>query len=82
MDSNSKAKKITIHSSVIFDPKHKKFEKNVSVVVDTESGSISDVFERPSEDCELEDGDIDLRGQVVMPGFVDAHTHVFLHSYE
>jgi imidazolonepropionase-like amidohydrolase len=31
---------------------------------------------------ELGPDDIDLRGKVAMPGFVDAHTHIFLHDYE
>lgn len=72
-------KSVTIHSSLLFDPKKKAFVKNVSIKVDTERGSITDVYTRESED-EVKGG-IDLRGRVVMPGFVDAHTHVFLHPY-
>lgn len=74
---------ITVHSSVLFDPKKKQFVKNVSIKVDRERGSIVEVYTRPSDDevDALRDGDIDLRGQVVMPGFVDAHTHIFLHPY-
>lgn len=75
---------ITVHSSLLFDPKKKAFVDNVSIRVDCQRGSIMDVYERASDD-EIPDGDdgghIDLRGQVVMPGFVDAHTHVFLHPY-
>lgn len=72
-------KSVTIHSSLLFDPKKKAFVKNVSIKVDTERGSITEVYTRKTED-EVTDG-IDLRGRVVMPGFVDAHTHVFLHPY-
>lgn len=53
--------------------------KNVSIEVDTERGNITEVYTRESEDEVT--GGIDLRGRVVMPGFVDAHTHVFLHPY-
>lgn len=74
---------ITVHSSELFDSKKKKFVKNVSIKVDRESGSIAEVYTRQSDDelDVLQDGDIDLRGQIVMPGFVDAHTHIFLHPY-
>lgn len=72
-------KSVTIHSSLLFDPKKKVFVKNVSIKVDTERGSITEVYTRESEDEVT--GGIDLRGRVVMPGFVDAHTHVFLHPY-
>lgn len=72
-------KSVIIHSSLLFDPKKKTFVKNVSIKVDIERGSITEVYTRESED-EVKGG-IDLRGRVVMPGFVDAHTHVFLHPY-
>ncbi len=75
------SKRVTIHSSLLFDPKTKEFTKNRTIVVDCATGSIADVFERESDD-KIHDGDIDLRGKTVMPGFVDSHTHIFLHSYE
>lgn len=71
---------VTIHSSLLFDPKKKAFVDNVSIRVDSQRGSIVEVYTRESDD-EIHDRDIDLRGKVVMPGFVDAHTHVFLHPY-
>lgn len=74
-----KRKSVNIHSSLLFDPKKKAFVRNVSIRVDTARGSIAEVYTRRSDD-EITDG-IDLRGRVVMPGFVDAHTHVFLHPY-
>lgn len=75
---------VTVHSSVLFDPKKKQFVNNVSIKVDRERGTITEVYTRQSDDGlhALQDGDIDLRGQVVMPGFVDAHTHIFLHPYK
>jgi len=72
----------TIHSSILFDPKKKEFVKDVSVTVDTESGLITKVFTRDTLLEVVPEGDVDLRGKIVMPGFVDAHTHIFLHSYE
>lgn len=73
-------KTIILHSSLLFDPRKKAFVKNVSIKIDTQSGAIADVYERGSDE-EIRNGDIDLRGKVVMPGFVDAHTHIFLHPY-
>ncbi|OKL56685.1 hypothetical protein UA08_07996 [Talaromyces atroroseus] len=74
---------LTIHTSLLFDPKVKKNRKNVSITVDTASGLIVRVFERADENVQtMNEGDIDLRGKYVMPGLVDAHTHVFLHSYD
>lgn len=79
------AKPYTIHASTLFDPKKKAFVSNVSVTVDPNSGLIVDVIERPTPDNlgkAISEGDVDLRGKIVMPGFVDAHTHIYLHSYE
>lgn len=77
---------ITLHTSVLFDPTLKTNRDNVSITVDTASGLIVKVFDRDDANVPfaeiMKDGDIDLRGKYVMPGLVDAHTHVFLHSYE
>lgn len=73
----------TIHTSLLFNPRKKTFDKNISIVIDPTNGAIADVYDRQqSKHVELKSHDIDLRGKVVMPGFVDAHTHVFLHPYE
>ncbi|KAJ5642862.1 uncharacterized protein N7484_005369 [Penicillium longicatenatum] len=76
----------TLHTSSLFDPKIKQFCKNVSVTVDSSTGLIVQVFERDEEEQSfstiMKHGDIDLRGKYVLPGLVDAHTHVFLHSYD
>jgi imidazolonepropionase-like amidohydrolase len=74
---------LTVHTSLLFDPKEKKNRQNVSITVDTASGLMVRILERDDESVpDMKDGDIDLRGKYVMPGLVDAHTHVFLHSYE
>ncbi|KAI1843665.1 hypothetical protein JX266_010111 [Neoarthrinium moseri] len=72
----------TVHTSTLFDPKKKAFVENVSVVVNPRTGAIVSVWERSGPDVnEFGPDDIDLRGKVAMPGFVDAHTHIFLHDY-
>lgn len=78
-----KMPQITLHTSTLFDPKQKKFLSNISITVCPESGLISKVLTRKEPlPKPLPGGHIDLRGKVVLPGFVDAHTHIFLHSYE
>lgn len=74
----------TIHTSTLFDPKKKAFVSDISITVDPVSGLIVDVAARESGSLgsSVPVGDVDLRGKVVMPGFVDAHSHIFLHSYE
>ncbi|EXJ92793.1 hypothetical protein A1O3_01346 [Capronia epimyces CBS 606.96] len=74
----------TVHTSTLFDPKKKAFVSNVSITVDPNTGLIVDVVERKPDSLgsSVPAGDIDLRGKVVLPGLVDAHTHIFLHSYD
>lgn len=71
----------TIHAGVYFDAPAKAFKDNVSIVVDPGTGAIVDVVQRDSRSADIKAGDIDLRYRIVMPGFVDAHTHIFLHAY-
>ncbi|KAK4168628.1 putative Xaa-Pro dipeptide hydrolase [Cladorrhinum sp. PSN259] len=75
-----------IHTSLLFDPKKKAFLKNISIEVDLQTGEIVGTTTRnDEEDASLvvttKSGDIDLRGKVVLPGLVDAHTHIFIHDY-
>ena len=74
-------KTITIHAGTVFDSKARKFRDNVFITVNQQTGAITEVAQRQGTEAILEEGDIDLRDKVVMPGFVDAHTHVFLHAY-
>ena len=71
----------TVHTSLLFDPRAKAFRENISITIDPANGSIESIYQRNSISADITDGDIDLRRKVVMPGFVDAHTHVFLHAY-
>lgn len=72
---------ITIHTDNLFDPKRKAFRNNISITVSQKSGNIVKVFERKDELTALSSTDIDLRGKTILPGLVDAHTHIFLHAY-
>ena len=74
----------TVHTSTLFDPKKKQFVSDVSITVDPVSGNIVKVDQRTpgSLGDVVPEGDVDLRGKVAMPGLVDAHAHIFLHSYE
>ena len=73
---------ITIHTDCLFDPKKKAFIKDTSIVVAPETGLITHVYQRTAALGDpIQDPDIDLRGKCVLPGLVDAHTHIFLHPY-
>ncbi|KAL4945817.1 hypothetical protein BDV06DRAFT_229717 [Aspergillus oleicola] len=71
----------TIHTTSLFDPKHKVVLSDTSITVDKTTGLITKVFQRTEPLSSILAGDVDLRGQFVMPGLVDAHTHIFLHAY-
>lgn len=75
------SKLLTIHTSTLFDPTSKQFKKNISITVNPATGAIENVTQRSDIAADVKVGDIDLRRKVVMPGFVDAHTHIFLHAY-
>lgn len=73
----------TIHTSLLFDSKAKRFVENVSISINKSSGLITSIWTREaSSSLVLSSDDLDLRGLTVLPGLVDAHTHIFLHSYE
>ncbi|KAI0455097.1 hypothetical protein F5B21DRAFT_213715 [Xylaria acuta] len=75
---------LTIHTSCLFDSRNKRFASNISIDVDTSTGLITRTYERseslPQHDVS-DSNTIDLRGLTVLPGLVDAHTHIFLHGY-
>ena len=71
----------TIHTDLLFDPKRKAFLRDHSITVNPETGLITKYFRRTSPLKDVSAPDIDLRGKCVLPGLVDAHTHIFLHAY-
>jgi imidazolonepropionase-like amidohydrolase len=75
---------LTIHTSCLFDSKNKRFASDVSIDVNTRTGLITKVYTRsqPLPHNDVSDAKtFDLRGLTVLPGLVDAHTHIFLHAY-
>lgn len=73
---------ITIHTSLLFDSKQKQLIPNTSLTINTRTGLITNVFKRDSHSPIVSTPNtIDLRGLTVLPGLVDAHTHIFLHPY-
>ncbi|KAK4102965.1 hypothetical protein N658DRAFT_485165 [Parathielavia hyrcaniae] len=73
---------LAVHTSLLFDPIQKAFLENVSILVNTRTGAIVRLDHRNAPDLTSATSkrDIDLRGKVVLPGLVDSHTHIFLHS--
>ena len=70
----------TVHTSLLFDPQQKAFLSDYSITVDPATGLITKFF--PRQNDKISSGDIDLRCHgLVLPGLVDAHTHIFLHPY-
>ncbi|KAL5604840.1 hypothetical protein BROUX41_001824 [Berkeleyomyces rouxiae] len=77
-----KRQTVTIHTSMLFDPQKEKFVADVTIEVNVNTGKIARVIQHDADtEVVTKAGDVDLRGKFVMPGFVDSHTHVFLHSY-
>lgn len=84
MSSNltPKSESFTVHTDCLFDSKEKAFVKDTSIEVDPKTGLIIKVYTRSTAlPDSISEPDIDLRGKCVLPGLVDAHTHIFLHSY-
>lgn len=73
----------TVHTDALFDSHIKAFVHNTSLTVDKSTGLVTKVFERTNDlfSC-MKPGDIVLSGLYIMPGFVDAHAHIFLHPYK
>jgi len=81
--TNGAGTEYTLHTAAMFDSKLKTFVKNVSITVDKSSGLVIKVFQRTGSVANtFRIGDIDLSTLFVMPGFVDAHAHIFLHPFK
>ncbi|KAK5137896.1 hypothetical protein LTR08_006665 [Meristemomyces frigidus] len=73
---------VKIHTSLLFDSKAKTFLQNISLAISPSTGLITSLHHRNHPlPPEIPAPDIDLRGKCVLPGLVDAHTHIFLHAY-
>jgi len=59
----------TVHTTLLFDPHQKAWRENVSVEVDKQTGLIASVSADGEHATSVEEGDVDLRGYTVMPGF-------------
>lgn len=71
-----------VHTSRLFDSENKTFISNVTLVINPTTALIESTYQRKSsESLNLESNDIDLRGKTVLPGLVDAHTHIFIHPH-
>jgi imidazolonepropionase-like amidohydrolase len=83
MSSTSTTEPFTIHTSTLFSPHLKTFQSDISLVICPTTGLIIRTYTRPdsSVPSPLPSRDIDLTHLVVLPGLVDAHTHIFLHPY-
>ncbi|KAL4809420.1 hypothetical protein BDV18DRAFT_157175 [Aspergillus unguis] len=71
----------TIHTTSLFDPKQKKVLTDTSITVSKTTGLITNIYQRTEPLTTINSSDVDLRNIFVMPGLVDAHTHIFLHAY-
>ena len=59
----------TVHTTLLFDPHQKAWRENVSIEVDKQTGLIASVSADGEHATSVEEGDVDLRGYTVMPGF-------------
>ncbi|MCJ1311707.1 hypothetical protein MMC25_005380 [Agyrium rufum] len=74
----------TVHTAVLYDPGTKSFRMNTSLRISAETGLITSISTRSTSSAPspLSSKDIDLTHlPVILPGLVDAHTHIFLHPY-
>ncbi|KAI9653625.1 MAG: hypothetical protein M1821_006972 [Bathelium mastoideum] len=79
------ASSFSVHTSLLYDPQQKRFLQDISLAINPSTGLITQVSRRASAALPTDynaDRDIDLRDLTVIPGLVDAHTHIFLHSYD
>ncbi|KAF2221207.1 hypothetical protein BDZ85DRAFT_284091 [Elsinoe ampelina] len=79
--SGDQSKPYKIHTRLLFSSTTKSFLKNITLIISPASGLITSVTHRGFDPFPTSPGDIDLRHLTVLPGLVDAHAHMFLHSY-
>ncbi|KAK8854805.1 hypothetical protein IAR55_003544 [Kwoniella newhampshirensis] len=79
-----KLKPYTVYASLLFDSKTRSFLANIALTISPSSGRIVSVKSydpSASPSLEIRSPDLDFRGKTVLPGLVDAHTHILLHPY-
>ncbi|KAK0469359.1 uncharacterized protein EV420DRAFT_1659320 [Desarmillaria tabescens] len=76
MDASKNGDIFTILAGRLFNPNIEDFVASQLIVVSKRTELIVDVHDYITGSV-----DIDLRHLTVLPGFVDAHVHMFLHSY-
>lgn len=84
LSANRPKDEYTTHTSLLFDSKAKVFKENISLTVNLTSGLITSIKTRDDDSTnslQISPTDLDLRGLTILPGLVDSHTHIFLHSY-
>ena len=80
--ASSSATSYSIYTSLLFSPSTLSFHSNLALAVSSFTGLITAISKHSlSPSSIVQSPDLDLRGLTVLPGFVDAHTHTFLHSY-
>ncbi|PQE07458.1 amidohydrolase protein [Rutstroemia sp. NJR-2017a BBW] len=71
-----------IHTTSLFNSKTLTFNHNISLQISPTSGLILQTLTRPSASLPaLSPSDLDFTNHTILPGLVDAHTHIFLHAY-
>lgn len=68
--------KVLYKNCTMFDGLHDEMQKNAQFVVDEESGKFTAV----GDDAVKADKEVDLGGKYVMPGMIDAHTHMMMNA--
>ena len=80
--ASSSATSYSIYTSLLFSPSTLSFHSNLALTLSSSTGLITAISKHSlSPPSIVQSPDLDLRGLTVLPGFVDAHTHIFLHSY-
>ncbi|KAI0032141.1 hypothetical protein K488DRAFT_38875, partial [Vararia minispora EC-137] len=72
---------LRLYAGKIFDSEARTLLSNRVITISADSGLIISVSEYDPLAFQLGGNDIDLRDATVLPGFVDAHVHFFLHAY-
>nr|XP_031859985.1 uncharacterized protein CI109_004592 [Kwoniella shandongensis]KAA5527057.1 hypothetical protein CI109_004592 [Kwoniella shandongensis] len=73
----------TIYASLLFDSRTRSFLTDIALTLSPITGRVISVepFSPSSPNLVIEFPDLDFRGKTVLPGLVDAHSHILLHPY-